>query len=647
MRKWVLSLFISIVAVSSIPSFADIITLTSGKELFGEIISESNGLVKIMTPTGTFALNTAQIATMTKETITETQLRFGDYYFERKDYYKAVTAYQKAIAADSTSLIAAAKLAQAQQFLKDIWLKSIADRITAIDELVKQGNFKTALEQYAEITTFELDSSWIAQVQNKMADVYVQISMTEPDLNLRIMYVQQALDIYPESASGNYMMGKLLLQLGKLDNAEAYLEKAVKFDPQSAEKRITLGNVYLQRENYFGAAQEFEAAKQISPARFYEIKDELAKSYFKLGEQKYRERDYADAVKWLAKYTATDPAGDWKLYYRAQYQQRAQEIDPNSPKDHYTVALFCIEKSLFEEAIAELQTALNLDPGYALARSKLVEIYDRFATPIFQQGVTFFNQRNYENALERFSLITAKYPLSTLRLSANQYIAQAREALAQQIYERAKTDFSKGLIDKSFYERAYDGFSEIVENYLDYSGWQSAKQMRDRTLTELQRAQLSPEDVRQQKIRELATYIDSMVGPEKATWQRIISLAQFDATDFERNILGLDEPTKKIIRQETARLVYLFNNQLDILSEKLQIRRDRIRTERDRIKRLELTLYILACPGGDYPVWMEIKDYFNGGRAEFDEAKPNFSSFTQQRIQDIGVDEIYRVLNLK
>jgi tetratricopeptide (TPR) repeat protein len=646
MKPYLLLTFICLIILFQC-SFADMVLLSNGKELVGEIVSESGGILKIQTPSGTFTLNTAQILQMTKETPTETQLRFGDYFFERKDYRRALAAYQKAFDADTTSLIAAAKLAQAQQFQKDNWLKSIAAQIAAIDELAKQGRFKTALAQYAEITTLGLDSVWVVQVQSKMAEVYVQVASTEADLNMSMLYVQQALDLYPDSASGNYAMGKLLLQLGKVDNAEAYLEKAVIFDPQSAEKHVTLGNLYLQRENYLGAMTELESAKQLSPARFYEIKDKLAKAYFKLGEQRYQERQFADAVKWLGKYTATDPAGDWKLYYRAQYQQRLQEIDPNSAKDHYTVGLFCIQKSLYEEAIIELQITLKLDPGYALAQSKLVDVYDRFATPIYQQGTNYLTQRNYSLAVERFSLITAKYPLSSYRINANQAISQARQALAQQIYERAKTDFNKGLIDKAYYERAYDGFSEIVENYLDYDGWQSAKQMRDRTLTELQRAQLSPEDIREQKVKELVTYIDSMVGAEQATWRRILNLAQFDSAEFERNITVLDEPTKRIIRAETTRLVYLFYNQLTLLSEKMQLRRDRIRTERDRIKRLELALYILACPGGDYPVWMEIIGYFNGGRAEFDEAKPNFSSLTQQRIQDIGSDEIYRVLNLK
>ncbi|MDI6784903.1 MAG: tetratricopeptide repeat protein, partial [bacterium] len=509
MRNRILFLIVGLLTAWYIPSSADMVTLTNGKELVGEIISESNGIVKMQTPSGTFTLNTAQILQMTRETPTETQLRFGDYFFERKDYQRALAAYQKAFDADTTSLIAAAKLAQAQQFQKDNWLKSVADNIAAIDESVKQGRFKSALNQYAEITALGLDSTWVERVQSKMAEVYVQVAGTEPDPNMSMLYVQQALDLYPDSASGNYAMGKLLMQLGKLDNAEAYLEKAVKFDPQTAEKRILLATLYLQRENYLGAVTELESAKQLSPARFYEIKDNLAKAYFKLGQQRYQEKQFAEAVNWLRKYTATDPTGDWKLYYRAQYQQRLQEIDPNSAKDHYTVALFCIQKSLFEEAISELQISLKLDPGYALARSKLVEIYDRFAAPIYQQGLTNLNQGNYTAALERFSIVTAKYPLSNYRINADQAISQARQALAKQIYERAKTNFNKGLIDKTYYERAYDGFSEIVENYLDYDGWQSAKQMRDRTLTELQRAQLSPEDIREQKVKELVTYIDS------------------------------------------------------------------------------------------------------------------------------------------
>jgi tetratricopeptide (TPR) repeat protein len=323
------------------------------------------------------------------------------------------------------------------------------------------------------------------------------------------------------------------------------------------------------------------------------------------------------------------------------------EIDPTSAKDHFTIAQFAIDKSLFEEAITELQTALRLDPGYTLAKSTLIGIYDRFAAPHYQQGLTFLNQGAYSAALDRFSIVTGRYPLSTYRVNADLGISQARQLLGRQIYERAKTDFNKGLIDKAYYERAYDGFSDVVENYLDYEGWQSAKQMRDRTLLELQRAHLSPEEVRDQKIKELVTYIDSMVGPEQAQWRQILNLAQFESADFERNVTGLDELIKRIIRQNTNRLVYIFYNQLSMLADKQQLRRDRIRTEQDRLKRLELALYILACQGGDYPVWMEIKDYFNGGRAEFDEAKPNFSSLTQQRIQDIGSDEVYRVLNLK
>jgi serine/threonine protein kinase/Tfp pilus assembly protein PilF len=144
------------------------------------------------------------------------------------------------------------------------------------------------------------------------------------------------------------------------NDARRFLERAVELDPEFALAYYYLIRVYF----YLGNAEEMEAAS------------EKFKKYGK--KLKGREGLYIKALLLHEK----DP----KKYLKIMTE--LVEKYPKWKRPHFDLALYYQRHNKIDEAIAELNTALELDPNYGYAINQLAYIYA--------------GQRDFERALEYF-----------------------------------------------------------------------------------------------------------------------------------------------------------------------------------------------------------------------------------------------------
>ena len=86
----------------------------------------------------------------------------------------------------------------------------------------------------------------------------------EPEAGLR--YLDRAVAAQPGQAELHYNRGKVLKQVGRLDEAEASYKEALRFNPRYADAHHNLGNLYLERKQWQEAERAYLEALKVDPS---------------------------------------------------------------------------------------------------------------------------------------------------------------------------------------------------------------------------------------------------------------------------------------------------------------------------------------------------------------------------------------------
>lgn len=152
-------------------------------------------------------------------------------------------------------------------------------RLAAGGMLFNLGHYDTALRIFEAVQREAPD----------YADVYVNIGATKIAL-LRFAEAREPLDralsIDPDSPLGNFNLGRLLVQEGKLDSAIAPLRKTIEADSRQVPALLLLSRIYLQKgyaeDSYKTVVDVLEIQPNNADAR--EIKMHLERQYPELVE---------------------------------------------------------------------------------------------------------------------------------------------------------------------------------------------------------------------------------------------------------------------------------------------------------------------------------------------------------------------------
>ncbi|MCK6630334.1 MAG: tetratricopeptide repeat protein [Anaerolineae bacterium] len=180
-----------------------------------------------------------------------------------------------------------------------------------------------------------------------------------------------------------------------------------------------------------------------------------------------------------------EPKNAKAYYYRSIYDHefefdeaiadlsRAIEIDPGYPPAYYERGRLYEEQDNYERAIADYSQAIKLDPGHLSAYRKRSELYEK--------------QGQYDQAIADYSKIIELAPASYPRdVYLNTYYKRAHLYEKQGLFDQAIADYSKQIElapghPLAYYERGvlysshsnYDGaitdFTKAIEIYPNYS----------------------------------------------------------------------------------------------------------------------------------------------------------------------------------
>jgi tetratricopeptide (TPR) repeat protein len=160
-----------------------------------------------------------------------------------------------------------------------------------------------------------------------------------------IAQYRRGIDIDPNFARAHFEFGVALAQQSRLDDAIAEYRRAIKIDPKYAEARA-----YLARVLFFTGQFDMALAENRTAVECAKTPGELA----------FARRGLADAL---------SDVGDLD---EAVVQYRlAIRNNPNDSRVHKNLGLTLAKQRKFDEAVGELQRALEIDPDFAEAKQGL------------------------------------------------------------------------------------------------------------------------------------------------------------------------------------------------------------------------------------------------------------------------------------
>lgn len=150
----------------------------------------------------------------------------------------------------------------------------------------------------------------------------------------------------PENPVPHFWLGVILKRRGRLDDAEAALERALGRDPDFTEARLLIGEVRLAQGNARDAQEAFEEVLARAPGE---------------GRARYR----------LGMILAETGRGEEAI----RHMESAVVARPDHFESHFQLALlYYSERQDLERALAELETALAIEPKDPAANLILSEL---------------------------------------------------------------------------------------------------------------------------------------------------------------------------------------------------------------------------------------------------------------------------------
>jgi superkiller protein 3 len=202
-----------------------------------------------------------------------------------------------------------------------------------------------------------------------------QIDPTDPEISKLLKQAREGQN------SSKYQAALALHQQGKINEAIAGYEEALKEDPNNAELLVNLGAAYQTNKNYDLAISYYNKSVAISP--------DSPVTYYYIGSAYHSKNNLEEAIKYYRKSVQLDPNNQQvkdtlklaendqvqiflsqaiDLYNQKQYEQarltidKALKNDPDNASAYYYLGLIMDAKSNFNIAITSYRKATQLDP---------------------------------------------------------------------------------------------------------------------------------------------------------------------------------------------------------------------------------------------------------------------------------------------
>ena len=275
------------------------------------------------------------------------------------------------------------KTIEQYQLLKNEYPDDISALITLGHLYIASGKFKDAIETFNSAILMHPDN-YYAQ------DEEVEQLIADENFYDALERIEDLLQDQPYRADLLMKHGDILRMMGATTDAVSQYEQAVRICPELLEATIKLGTQYLQMQQEELAAEQFNRA--------FELNDNIVDAYIGLAISQKFAGEIPDALSTLSLAAAIAPNSSLlfaemasihfklglktcepifhegpndltKAVIDAHRQQIAQR--PQNPDLYYRLGILMMNISRFSDAIEYFRNALNINPLFSRARSKL------------------------------------------------------------------------------------------------------------------------------------------------------------------------------------------------------------------------------------------------------------------------------------
>jgi tetratricopeptide (TPR) repeat protein len=209
-------------------------------------------------------------------------------------------------------------------------------------QLLQQGKYDDAITELQQMSS---DHPGAAEISRELGIAYYKKS----DYLRSAQFLKQALQDDPKDNEATQLLGLSYYLAGNPTAAIAYLEKVQTWYPRAnVDASYILGQCYIQTKDYPHARQAF--------AKMFDLPPESAGSYLLTARMLFRQEFEPVAL---------------------EYAQKAVTLDPRLPLAHSLLGEIHLFQSQVQEAIADFQQELAIDPGNASTYYKLADAYSR------------------------------------------------------------------------------------------------------------------------------------------------------------------------------------------------------------------------------------------------------------------------------
>ncbi|MBN2271278.1 MAG: tetratricopeptide repeat protein [Sedimentisphaerales bacterium] len=290
--------------------------------------------------------------------------RLGAIYFKDRRVEKAIEQYEVLKAEypdDITALvtlgqlyIASARYADAAEVFNTAILIHPDNFETSdqpeVDMLISEGQMQEALELIEGIVETQPHR---ADLLARRADLLAMLGATTE----AVSQYEEALRLCPDFLEATIKLGTLLLQLGNDQAAAEQFNKAIEINDGIVEAYIGLATAYKLAGDNTDALQTLSLAGAIQPNSSL-LFAELANIHFKAARQGENP------------YEALDEREDLMDRVITAHNLRISH-HPQNPDSHYRLAVLLMSLGRFDQAVKSLEAALEINPLYGRARTKL------------------------------------------------------------------------------------------------------------------------------------------------------------------------------------------------------------------------------------------------------------------------------------
>src|SRR5919108_2001260 len=298
-----------------------------------------------------------------------------------------------------------------------------------------------------------------------------------------------ALRLEPEYLPARLKMGEALLGAGKTEESRKLYEEILKEYPDTAEAYYGLGRVHAVRDEQDAAAENYRKACELFPT-YGAAHYGLAVAYRKLGRM-HDAQEQADMHE-RNPYVVPPVADPLRDELRASDRSAANHLE-------WGVQLEQVGR--VDDAIAETEKALELDPALVKARVNLLILYaktgnaqkaeeqykalvasnpDVFPDAYYNYGVLLRNQGKFDEAEQAFRKTVALAPTNDAAHDNLGYLLERKGKL-----EEAANEYKKAIEANPMSRQAHFKLGRILVNQQHYA---EAIEQLQQTLTPVDEA---------------------------------------------------------------------------------------------------------------------------------------------------------------